>query len=59
LQGGVGGKIVGRFLIGASATGGPAHETGDSGGVGVFESEEIIERATSVVGLGMIMIVAL
>jgi hypothetical protein len=27
--------------------------------VGVFESEEIIERTTSVVGLGMVMIVAL
>ena len=59
MQCGVGGKIVSRFLIGACAAGSAAHETGDGGGVGVFESEEIIKRATSVVGLGMVMIIAL
>lgn len=59
LKCGVGGKVVGGFLIGACPAGGAAHESGDSGGVGVFESEEIIKRATSVVGLGMVMIVAM
>lgn len=33
LQAGVGGEIVGGFLIGTGATGSPAHEPGDGGGV--------------------------
>jgi hypothetical protein len=46
-------------MASAGATGGAADEAGDGGGVGAFESEEIVEWATSVVGLGMVMIVAL
>lgn len=58
MQAGVGGEVVGPFLIGSGSAGGPAHEPGDSGGVGAFESEQVVKRTASGAGFGMMMVVA-
>jgi hypothetical protein len=58
LQAGIGGEVVGCLLIGTGATGGPTHKPGDCRGVGTFESEKVVKRATTGPGFRMIMVVA-